>query len=187
MLAIRARPDIVPTMEKTMTTPVGIVIERRPSASPWVDAVYVPSDILPGAGPVDGWRLLREENGVRQYHAATLPLELFRKETESYIVNLQDGVPRLYVVLREDEEGISGQDYIPFLITASPHEAQDYLDSGEEIVEGIPIPPGLVDWIQAFVDFHHVDEEFVKRKRDKIKHGDEAFSARPLIKRAFDA
>lgn len=170
-----------------MTMPVGIVIERRPSSSPWLDWVYMPVAVLPGAGPVTEWRLIREENGVQQYHAATLLLELFRKETESYIVNLTDGMPRLYVVLREDDEGISEHDYVPFLVTASPHEAQDYLDPGEEIVEGIPMPPGVFDWLQAFVDFHHVEEKFVKRKRDKAKRGDDAFSARPPVKRPYDA
>ena len=142
------------------------------------------------AGRRAGQRLAPDpgrKRGVCQYHAATLLLELFRKETESYIVNLTDGMPRLYVVLREDDEGTSEHDYVPFLVTASPHEAQDYLDSGEEIVEGIPMPPGVFEWLQAFVDFHHVEEKFVKRKRDKAKRGDDAFSARPPVKRPYDA
>ena len=53
------------------------------------------------------------------------------------------------------------------LVTASPYEAQDYADSGEEIVEKVPMPPGLVAWVRDFVERHHVEEEFVKRKRDR--------------------
>ena len=37
------------------------------------------------------------------------------------------------------------------LATASPYEAQDYTDSGEEIVEKVMMPPGLVAWVRDFV------------------------------------
>jgi hypothetical protein len=29
------------------------------------------------------------------------------------------------------------------------------------------MPPGLVAWVRDFVEQHHVEEEFVKRKRDR--------------------
>ena len=53
-------------------------------------------------------------------------------------------------------------------MTASPYEAQDYLDSGEEIVEAVPAPEGLVAWISAFIQAHHVDEPFKKRKQSRV-------------------
>ena len=53
------------------------------------------------------------------------------------------------------------------LVTASPYEAQDYADTGEELVEKVPMPDGLVAWIRDFVEAHHEDEVFIKRKRDK--------------------
>ena len=54
------------------------------------------------------------------------------------------------------------------VITASSaYEAQDYLDSGEEIVEPVPMPDGLIAWIKDFTDTHFVEEPFIKRKRDK--------------------
>jgi hypothetical protein len=34
------------------------------------------------------------------------------------------------------------------------------------------MPEGLIAWVQAFVERHHVDEPFVKRKRKRAKGGD---------------
>ena len=53
------------------------------------------------------------------------------------------------------------------LVAASPYEAQDYTDSGEEIVEKVAMPEGLLAWVQDFVATFHEDEVFIKRKRDK--------------------
>ena len=53
-------------------------------------------------------------------------------------------------------------------VTASPFDAQDYADNGEDIVEPVPMPDTLVAWLSAFVGQHHVDQEFVKRRRDRV-------------------
>ena len=116
--------------------------------------------------------------GLDQYHCGTLPLELFRRETEGYKVNLTQEPPQIFVLLRGEDEAESRHEFLPFLVTASPYEAQDYLDSGEEIVEAVAMPPDLVAFVQAFVDEHHVDEVFHKRKRQKARSGDDAFSRR---------
>lgn len=151
-------------MERMKAMPLGVVIERREIDNPWEQYAWCPIAVIPGAGPVEGWRVLNEGPGWTQYHAATLPLELHRKETEAYRTNLSDEPPVIYVVLRETEED-GAWDFEPFLVTASPFDAQDYLDSGDDIVEGVPMPDGVVAWVQAFVDKHHVDEPFIKRKR----------------------
>lgn len=53
------------------------------------------------------------------------------------------------------------------LVTASPYEGQDYADTGEEIVEKIPMSEGLIAWVRDFTLKHHRDEAFVKRRKDK--------------------
>ncbi|MDG1240070.1 MAG: DUF3305 domain-containing protein, partial [Planktomarina sp.] len=53
------------------------------------------------------------------------------------------------------------------MATASPFEAQDYADTGEELVEKVPMPEGLVAWVRDYVEAHHEDQVFVKRRRDK--------------------
>ncbi len=55
-----------------------------------------------------------------------------------------------------------------FLVTVCPYEMQDYANTGEKIVEGVPMPDDLKAWVWDFVERHHVDEPFVKRR---LKHG----------------
>ena len=168
------------------TLPLGVVLERRRSAHAWQDHAWRPAEVVPGAPPCDpsgAWTVLRAGEGWTHYHAGTLALELFRKDTEAYKVNLSQSPPRIFVVLRGDDEGESEHehDYLPFLVTASPYEAQDYLDSGEEIVEAVAMPPDVIAFVQAFVDRHHVAEPFHKRKRKRHDDEPEAFSRRPPL------
>lgn len=143
--------------------PLGVVVERREIDNRWQRFAWKPVAVIPGAPPVGEWReLVRGERFVR-WHAATLPLELHRKETEGYRYNLSAKAPAIYVVLRPQDGG--PHEVAPFLVTASPYEAECYLD---DIVEAVPMPDGLIAWVQDFVQRHHVDEPFRKRKRDRI-------------------
>lgn len=145
--------------------PLGIVIRRSPGATRWVKYVWNAVAVLPGA-PDATWKEMRREGDTIEYHAATLPLELFRTDTEAYLHGLSAKVPSIYVVMR-DADGDQPLDMV--LATASPYEAQDYADTGEELVEKVPMPDGLIAWIRSFIDQHHEDEVFVKRRRDKSR------------------
>ncbi len=152
---------------REISMPVGVVLRRSPSVSKWAQWSWKVIAVLPGAAPAN-WRVMREEGGVTEYHAATLPMTLHRKETEAYKVALAMEPPSVYVIMRPAEADEDPHEYSIFLVTASPFEAQDYLDSGEEIVEQVPAPAGLVAWIRDFTDEHHVEEVFKKRRRDRI-------------------
>lgn len=143
--------------------PVGIVIRRQPGVTRWQKWNWIVSGVLLGAGPAD-WRVLRAEGDVVEYHAGTVPLELHGADAEAYDHNLKARIPSVYVVMRQGE-GDAPFDIL--LATASPYEAQDYTDSGEELVEKVAMPPAMLAIVQRFVAEHHEDEEFVKRKRDK--------------------
>ena len=121
--------------------------------------------MLPGAGPED-WREMRRDGEWIEYHAATVSLDLHGAETEAYRNALSDGQPSVFVVLRQEDARDDARPSV-LLVTASPYEAQDYADSGEEVVEKVPMPPGLIAWVRDFVDQHHVEEKFIKRKRDR--------------------
>lgn len=108
---------------------------------------------------------MREEDGVTEFHAKTLTMELHRKETEAYLTTLTMEPPSVYVILRPAEDADHPHDVEPYAVTASAFEAQDYLDSGEELVESVVAPAGLIAWIRGFTDAHHVEETFKKRKR----------------------
>ncbi len=151
--------------QKSISMPLGIVIRQSPGVTRWVAHVWKAVAVLPGAAKAD-WKELRRDGETVEYHAATLPLELFRTDTEAYLHGLSAKVPAIYVVMRPSTES---RPLDVVLATASPYEAQDYADTGEELVEKVPMPEGLVAWIRDFVELHHEDEVFVKRRRDKTR------------------
>ncbi len=154
-------PASEPAAERTAEIPVGVVIRGQPGVTRWAKWIWRPVGVLPGAAPAE-WRELRREGEAVEYHAATVPLELHRAETEGYRVALSHEPPSVFVILREGAPG--GRPEV-FRVTASAFEAQDYLDSGDEIVEPVPMPPALIAWLSDFVARHHKDEPFYKRKR----------------------
>jgi hypothetical protein len=141
---------------------VGVVVERRPLDNPWRRSCWRAVDVVPGrTTPL--WRLLVEVGAVARFAAGGVEIELHRKATADYKLPLAADPPRLYVVLRPAE-----QEPVPFrafLVTASPWEAQAYQDSGEDLIEAVPMPGPVVAWVEEFVARHHVDEPFYKRRR----------------------
>lgn len=147
-----------------ITMPLGIVIRRQPGVTRWAKHVWRAVAVLPGAGPAD-WTELRRDGDVVEFHAATVPLDLHRADAEAYMVSLSMVPPTVFVILRRDDDPQSPHEYAVHTATASAYEAQDYQDSGEEIVEPVPMPEGLVAWVRSFTDVHFEEEEFKKRKR----------------------
>ncbi|MBM3582652.1 MAG: DUF3305 domain-containing protein [Alphaproteobacteria bacterium] len=146
---------------------VGVVLERRRLVDPWRDHVWHAVEVVPGAPPDLAWReLVRSESAIR-YLAATLPIEIFRKETESYRMNLIGQAPRVFVVLRPDPDNTPGREMWPFLATVCPFEASNYGQGGDETVDAVPMPDEIRAWLDDFVAYHHVPEVFVKRQRDR--------------------
>jgi len=156
-----------PLTEKMAKLPVGVVIRKQPGVTRWAKWVWRAVGVLPGAGPAD-WHEMRREGEAVEYHAGTCTLELHRAEAEGYLVALSNNPPCVYVVLRPSEDPEAEQDVEVFMVTASAYEAQDYQDSGEEIVEAVPMPPRLIAWLSDFVGRHHKEERFVKRRRDRV-------------------
>ena len=146
--------------ERSVTLPVGVVIRRAPGVTRWAAESWRVTSVLPGAGP-GHWREIARKDETVDYHAATAPLTLHRAETEAYLPALSNTPPLVWVILRM---GDAGRPEV-LTVTASAYEAQDYGDNGEDIVEPVPMPPGLAAWVDQFVRRHHSPEEFVKRKR----------------------
>jgi hypothetical protein len=157
---------------------VGIVVERRDSSHPWQDHTWRPVAVIPGAAAMDPsgpWRELSREDGRALFHAGTLEVELYRTDTDAYREATAGDAPVLFVVLREDADGM--HEVTPFAATVSLYEAQDFLDAGEDIVERVPMPEPMAAWVQEFIDAHHTDQSFQKRKRKR--HGDGAKAGKP--------
>lgn len=158
------------------SVPLGVVLEKRAVENRWIKHAWRAVAVIPGAPALDAegpWRSLRSgkdgggdgDGDWEHFHAGTLSCDLFRKETEGYKVNLSQEPPRVFVVLRAGADLEVAHEWVPVHVTVCPYEAQDFLDSGEDLVEPVVMPPDLVAFVQAFVDRHHVDQPFYKRKR----------------------
>lgn len=152
--------------DKYAEMPVGVVLRRLPGVTKWARWSWKAVAVLPGAAQAD-WKVLRQEDGVTEFHAATCRLQLHGAEAEAYLHGLTAQVPSVYVVMRRAADEARPFDVV--LVTASPYEAQDYTDAGEEVVEKVAMPEGLAAWVRDFALEHYEEEEFKKRKRDRAR------------------
>jgi hypothetical protein len=144
--------------------PVGVLAERRPGVTQWAEEVWRVVEVLEQAPPVAPWTLLREEAGRSLFFAGVAEVVLHPTDTLNYKHNIEAAQPLVWVALRPGatEAGFSLQ-----AVTVDPGEAHLYADTGNDLVEALPMPPGLLATTTAYVAQHHVEREFHKRKRDR--------------------
>lgn len=146
---------------------IGAVVRRSPGVTQWAREIWKPVAVIPGA-PEAFWKELVRESETVDYHAGTVSMELFRADVEGYLVSLNMAAPSVWVIMDRDQTGRSPSGWVVSAVTASAHEALDSLDSGESIVEAVPIPESMAAWIKEFIDMHYIEEPFKKRRRDEI-------------------
>lgn len=146
---------------------LGIVLARERIANPWQEHVWTAVEVTMGAPDIAEWRVLSDDGHILRVHAATLPLELHRKETISYKANLESDQPSIYVILRNEPAEGSAWPVHVHLATASPYEAQAYGETEGEIIHRVPMPAEVMDAVAAYVAAHHTEEPFRKRQRGR--------------------
>jgi hypothetical protein len=151
---------------KSMTVPLGVVLRRRPGATRWAKWAWNATAVIPNAGP-GGFKVLREEGEVTEFHAATVLLDLHHTEVESYRISLMMTPPSVFVVLNKGADAGNQHGIDVHLVTASADRGQEWQDSDEVIVEPVAMPAELLATIRAFCDAHYREVPFVKRKRDR--------------------
>ena len=161
---------------------IGVVVAREHIGHPWQAYRWRPVSVFLDAPQISSWRELRKDGKNILYHAATLNLELHRKETTAYQVNLANGEPSVYVVLREDPDSARDWPVDVHLVTVSPFEAQSHGDVSFDSVEGVAMPERLVEVVREFIKMHHREETFYKRKRQPHTQAEEyKFGQEPII------
>jgi hypothetical protein len=151
------------SLPDTIFLPVGVLVERRPSASRWVDHAWRAVEVLEQAPEVPDWTVLREEAGRTLFFAGAAEVALHPTDTDNYKHNLEAATPLVWVVLRPGETpaGLKLQS-----VTVDPGEAHIHADVGNDLVESLPMPPGLRAATAEFVARHHKERAFHKRRRD---------------------
>lgn len=153
---------------------VGIVVERRKLDNPWLDHTWLPSAVLPGAPAAAPWTILNEADGVRQVYAGPQTLSFYSVDTAHYRDNLSSGEPKIWLSLRQ----VDGEPPVSITgVTADPAEGESYTEAGNDIVEAVPMPAEIAMRLAAFIQEHHVERAFFKRRRDDANP--EALAVRP--------
>ena len=144
--------------------PVGVVVERRKADSQWIDFTWRATTVLPGAPAATPWTQLSAAADVVSFYAGAADIALYRSETAHYRDNLASGSPALWVALRPT--GVEPP-YDLIAVTADPAEGEAYTQNGDHLVDAVPMPQSIREFIDAFVAEHHVETPFYKRKRDR--------------------
>ena len=75
--------------------PVGVVVERRKAASPWIEHVWRPVAVLAGIPEAAPWTEISTAPDAARFFAGSVDIELYRSETAHYRDNLDSGAPAL--------------------------------------------------------------------------------------------
>src|SRR5689334_4799990 len=119
-------------VEPLLTIPVGVVVERRRSKSPWVDFVWRPTAVLPGVPDAAPWTMLDHDGDRASFYGGATTIALHRSDTSGYRDNLASGAALLWVVLRPT--GLEPP-YEIAAVTADPGEGEAFTESATDLVE----------------------------------------------------
>jgi hypothetical protein len=151
-------------MSPSSTLPVGVIVERTKGVTQWIDHVWRPVRVLVGVPDTTPWTMLADEGERAMYYAGAAEIELHPREAAYYRKNLDSGAPQLWVALRPTH---GEPPYTLVAVTADPFEGESLTEAGDDLIETVPMPETIRDAVAAFAAEHHVEEVFVKRKRDR--------------------
>jgi hypothetical protein len=152
--------------EKRPYLEVAVVMRKERiegAMSRWQTDRWVLDDVQmqePGFGTEP--RLLYKNESTQRWLHGGLRVELFEDDAEGYQLNASTPAPCWFVLWRmEDDANIADEPIArPVVVSLSYHDAGRWLDA-QEMVEQVPVPPAVLDWMQAFIAVHYQPE--VKR------------------------
>jgi hypothetical protein len=159
---------------------VSVLIGRTPLTSRWASERWEPRSVqLAGSGePDDASGTGAVADAGAQWRFSGFEIELHRSEAEGYFLNVTAPDPKIFVMCRPAEDGAEPP-LRPVLVTVSYNEAARILDGGGE-VEAVPMLPGILEWVNAFVAEHYRPEPRRKvRRNDPFADRDPARGAGP--------
>ena len=150
---------------------VAVVMRRERINNPWQPWRWSLADVVPHeAGFGDQARLLLKDDNEERWLHPGFKVELFLGDAEGYYLNVTTPKPCFWVVWRMEEEAAIAQEpvAVPQIVTLSYHDAGRWLDA-QENVEQVPAPLQVVEWLQDFVDQHHVLEAKRRQRPQSFK------------------
>lgn len=143
-----------------LTRRVAIVTVSRKPVTRWARRGFAPHDVLPDVPATEPGTRLSPQGDVETYYAGDFALTLHSGETAHYRDNLA-ARPSIWVSMKPDSAtGV-------VIVTADPYEGEALAGDIGFVVEALPMPLAIRDWIAAFIETHHVEHVFEKRKRKR--------------------
>lgn len=138
-------------MTDNLTVPIGIIVVREKSGHPLEAYRWRTLRVL--LDPIDkfDWSGFQGVRRPRHFHTATLQLVLQRDEAISYRVNLANGEPSVYVVLRQEANSLRDAAVDVRAVTVSPFVARNNGDPSLDWVDRVPMPARLVTLLESFI------------------------------------
>lgn len=150
---------------------VAVVMRRERIDNHWQPWRWVLADVVPheegfGTQP----RLLLKEAHEERWLHPGFKVELFPGDAEGYYLNVTTERPCFWVVWRMEEAAALADEpvAVPHIVTLSYHDAGRWLDA-QETVEQVPASLEVAQWLQAFVDQHHVLEAKRRQRPQSFK------------------
>jgi hypothetical protein len=103
-------------------------------------------------------------------------VELFRDDAEGYYLNATTPAPCWFVLWRMEEEATIAAEPIarPVAVSLSYHDAGRWLDA-QEMVEQVPAPAQVVEWMRDFAESHYVPEPKRRKRPESFRRLEDRF------------
>lgn len=156
---------------------VAVVMRRERLANRWQPWRWALADVVrnePGFGTQP--RLLLENEGEQRWLHPGFAVELFRDDAEGYWLNLTTPAPAWFVLWRMEEQASVAAEPIarPEVVTLSYHDAGRWLDA-QEIVEQVPAPADVIEWLREFTEAHYVPEPKKRSRPQSLQRLEDRF------------
>lgn len=140
---------------------LGVIAVSQEPVTRWGVRGFVPSAVmaeLPQLAPITR---LGPPGDRETWYLGAADLVLYRGDTGHYRDNLGSGRPSVWVAVK------SGRAPDVVGITADPYEGEGWAGDPGLVVEAVAMPAPVAARLAAFFAAHHVEETFVKRKRQR--------------------
>ena len=151
----------------TLRFPVAVIFQRTPLANRWVSERWEPVAVVPPSADAPRARApvkISDDPSGTRWRFDGHAFELHRSEVEGYYLNLVAPEPKAFVMWRTTDDG-GDPPVFPVIVTVSYNEAARMLDGGER-VDAVPLPAGILKWMEPFVAEHYKPEPKKRVRRN---------------------
>lgn len=140
---------------------LGVFAQRRPPVTQWSTGELRPLAVLTEEPDTAPNTKVSSEGGFETWYMGSAEVVLWSGDTGHHRDNLTSGRPSVWVALRGSDPAtteIVG-------VTVDPYEGEGLASDLDLIVDAVALPEPVRARIEAFVEAHHVEMPFKKRKR----------------------